>query len=102
MKSVHEFQGQLLPATHFCKRHTVNVIGKQIYRKLIHRNINIYILKTNPNGSGGIYREGRKICSSMDLEKVYNKFGREALCNVLKMYGVGGLLLKRNNIVFEN
>ena len=33
----------------------------------------------------------------MDLEKVYNKVNREALCRVLRMFDVGGKLL--NGIV---
>ncbi len=30
----------------------------------------------------------------MDLEKAYDRVDRKALCNVLKIYGVGGQLLK--------
>ncbi len=33
-------------------------------------------------------------CYVVDLEKAYDRFDREALWNVLKIYGVGGQLLK--------
>ncbi len=49
----------------------------------------------NEDASGGVPKKKKKLYAAfMDLEKAYDRVDREALWNVLKIYGVGGQLLK--------
>ncbi len=49
----------------------------------------------NEDVSGGVLRKRQKLYAAfMDLEKAYDRVDREALWRMLKIYGVGGQLLK--------
>ena len=41
-------------------------------------------------------RKNRVYVGFMDLEKAYDRVNREALCQVLRMYDVGGKLVEWN------
>ena len=38
----------------------------------------------------------------IELEKVYDRVNREALCQVLRMYGAGGKLLSENKSIYAD
>ncbi len=49
----------------------------------------------NEKVSGGVLRKDKMLYAAfMDLEKAYDRVDREALWSVLRIYGVGGQLLK--------